>query len=53
MLFVTFNNTLIADTKKRLESAKDYIDNKDKHYIRILNFSRDGFRDFKSEKNNR
>lgn len=38
VLFVTFNNTLIADTKKRLESAKDYIDNKDKHYIRILTF---------------
>lgn len=38
ILFVTFNETLIADTKKRLESAKEYIDNKDRHFTKIQTF---------------
>ncbi len=38
ILFVTFNDTLIADTKKRLESSKDYLDNKDRHFTKIQTF---------------
>ena len=38
ILYVTFNNTLIDDTKKRLNSSKEYLDNKDKHYVKIATF---------------
>ena len=38
ILYVTFNNTLIDDTKKRLNSSKDYLDNKENHYIKIATF---------------
>lgn len=38
VLYVTFNKALIDDTKKRLESSKEYIDNKHKHYLKIATF---------------
>ena len=38
ILYVTFNNTLIDDTKKRLNSSKEYLDNKENHYIKIATF---------------
>lgn len=38
ILFVTFNKTLIDDTKKRLSGCKEFIENKKKHDIKILTF---------------
>ena len=38
ILFVTFNKTLIDDTKKRLNSSKEYLENKDKHNVNICTF---------------
>ncbi|WP_138207664.1 UvrD-helicase domain-containing protein [Haloimpatiens lingqiaonensis] len=38
MLFVSYNNTLIEDIKKRLEESQEYIKNRDKHFIDILTF---------------
>lgn len=38
ILYVTFNKTLIDDTKKRLNTSKEYIENKGNHYIRISTF---------------
>ncbi|MGL4741912.1 MAG: UvrD-helicase domain-containing protein, partial [Sarcina sp.] len=38
ILYVTFNNTLIEDTKKRLNESKDFIKNKDKHFLRVSTF---------------
>ncbi len=38
VLFVTFNSTLIEDTKKRLRSSKEYCNNVDKHIAHIMTF---------------
>ena len=38
ILFVSFNKTLIDDTKKRLNSSKEFIENKDRHFTRIATF---------------
>ncbi|OFI07128.1 ATP-dependent DNA helicase PcrA [Clostridium acetireducens DSM 10703] len=38
ILYVTFNNILIEDTKKRLETCNEFNDNKKKHDIRICTF---------------
>ena len=38
ILFVTYNSTLIYDTKKRLKNCKEYIENKDRHTADIMTF---------------
>lgn len=38
ILYVTFNDTLIEDTKKRLSYCNEYNENKDKHHIEICTF---------------
>ena len=38
ILFVSFNKTLIDDTKKRLNRSKEFIENKDRHFTRIATF---------------
>ena len=38
VLYVTFNNTLIEDTRKRLNESKEFLENKDKHFLRIATF---------------
>lgn len=38
ILYVTFNNTLIEDTKKRLNESKEFRENKDKHFLKIATF---------------
>ncbi|MCD2348242.1 UvrD-helicase domain-containing protein [Clostridium guangxiense] len=38
ILFVTYNSTLIEDTKKRLETSKEYLENKDKHIAHVMTF---------------
>lgn len=38
VLFVTFNSTLIEDTKKRLRSSKEYCNNVDKHIAHVMTF---------------
>lgn len=38
ILFVTFNSTLIEDTKKRLETSTEYNDNKYKHIAHVMTF---------------
>lgn len=38
VLFVTFNSTLIEDTKKRLKTSKEYSENKQKHIVDVMTF---------------
>lgn len=38
ILFVTYNSTLIDDTRKRLKNCKDYLENKDRHNAQIMTF---------------
>lgn len=38
VLFVTFNKTLIDDTKKRLKGSKEYMENKDNNQADIMTF---------------
>ncbi|GEM_PF-945495 len=38
ILFVTFNDTLISDTRKRLASSKEYMENRDRHDAHIATF---------------
>ena len=38
ILFVTYNSTLIDDTIRRLNSSKEYSENKDKHKTDIMTF---------------
>lgn len=38
ILYVSFNNTLIEDTKKRLDICKEYNENKTRHDIEICTF---------------
>lgn len=38
VLFVTFNNTLIDDTEKRLNGSEEYRKNEGRHYTRIATF---------------
>ena len=33
VLYVTYNNTLIEDTKKRLNTCSEYLENKDRHVV--------------------
>ena len=38
ILFVTYNSTLIDDTRKRLENCKEYLEKKDRHNAEIMTF---------------
>lgn len=38
ILYVTFNSTLIQDTRKRLNTSRDYLENKDRHEVKIVTF---------------
>ena len=38
VLFVTYNSTLIEDTKKRLNGCKEYLENKDRHIAHVMTF---------------
>lgn len=38
VLFVTYNSTLIEDTKKRLNGCKEYLENKDRHTAHVMTF---------------
>lgn len=38
VLYVTYNNTLIEDTKKRLNTCSEYLENKDRHDVNIKTF---------------
>lgn len=38
VLYVTFNDTLIDDTRKRLESCSEYVENSSKHKVEICTF---------------
>lgn len=38
VLYVTYNNTLIEDTKKRLNTCSEYLENKDRHVVHIKTF---------------
>ena len=38
VLFVTYNSTLIDDTKKRLKNCKEYLENKNRHNADIMTF---------------
>lgn len=38
VLFVTYNSTLIEDTKKRLNGCKEYLENKDRHTVHVMTF---------------
>jgi len=38
VLFVTYNSTLIEDTKKRLETCIEYRENKDRHVAHVMTF---------------
>lgn len=38
ILYVTFNSTLIQDTRKRLNTSRDYLDHKDRHEVKVVTF---------------
>lgn len=38
ILYVTFNNTLIEDTKKRLNTCSEYKENIEKHKVHVMTF---------------
>ncbi|NRY63820.1 UvrD-helicase domain-containing protein [Clostridium beijerinckii] len=38
VLFVTYNSTLIEDTKKRLKTCSEYHENKDRHIAHVMTF---------------